>query len=89
MSDPTDPTAPVPPAPEAEAAPAPPPPAPRPKPLDDAGLDLLFREARTHYRWSGRDVTDETLAVAQAIVDLDPLTTSGSSVVTVYEWNTR
>ena len=31
----------------------------------------------------------ESLAVAQAMVDLDPLTTSGSSVVTVYEWNTR
>ena len=31
----------------------------------------------------------ESLAVAQAIVDLDPLTTSGSSVVTVYEWNSR
>ena len=31
----------------------------------------------------------ESLAVAQAIVDLDPLTTSGASVVTVYEWNTR
>ena len=31
----------------------------------------------------------ESLAVAQAIVDLDPLTTSGSSIVTVYEWNTR
>ena len=31
----------------------------------------------------------ESLAVAQAIVDLDPLTTSGSSVVTIYEWNTR
>ena len=31
----------------------------------------------------------ESLAVAQAIADADPLTTSGSSVVTVYEWNTR
>ena len=31
----------------------------------------------------------ESLAVAQAIVDLDPLTTSGSSVVSVYEWNSR
>ena len=62
MSDQPDPNAPVPPAPEVEAAPPPPPPpAPRPKPLDDAGLDLIFREARTHYRWSGRDVTDETL----------------------------
>lgn len=26
---------------------------------------------------------------AQALVATDPLTTSGSSVVTVYEWNTR
>ena len=26
---------------------------------------------------------------AQALVAVDPLTTSGSSVVTVYEWNTR
>ena len=31
----------------------------------------------------------ESLAAAKAIADLDPLTTSGSSVVTVYEWNTR
>ena len=31
----------------------------------------------------------ESLAIAQAIADADPLTTSGSSVVTVHEWNTR
>ena len=31
----------------------------------------------------------ESLAMAQAIVDADPLVTSGSSVVTVHEWNTR
>ena len=31
----------------------------------------------------------ESLAVAQAIAEVDPLTTSGSSAVTVYEWNTR
>jgi 3-hydroxypropanoate dehydrogenase len=29
--------------------------------LDDAGLDLLFRQARTHYSWLDRPVTDETL----------------------------
>lgn len=29
--------------------------------LDEAGLDLLFREARTHYSWLDRPVTDETL----------------------------
>ena len=31
----------------------------------------------------------ESLAAAQAITQADPLTTSGSSAVTVYEWNTR
>ena len=31
----------------------------------------------------------EALAAAEAIAEVDPLTTSGSSVVTVYEWNTR
>ena len=31
----------------------------------------------------------ESLAAAKAIAEADPLTTSGSSVVTVYEWNTR
>jgi uncharacterized protein YciI len=31
----------------------------------------------------------ESLAQAQAIAGDDPLATSGSSLVTVYEWNTR
>ena len=30
-----------------------------------------------------------SLEEAQALVAMDPLETSGSSVVTVYEWNTR
>lgn len=30
-----------------------------------------------------------SLAEAQAIVDADPLTTMGSSTITVHEWNTR
>ena len=30
-----------------------------------------------------------SLEEAQALAAADPLTTSGSSVVTVYEWNTR
>ena len=29
--------------------------------LTDEGLDLLFREARTHYSWQDRPVPDETL----------------------------
>ncbi|MGH8026694.1 MAG: YciI family protein [Pseudoxanthomonas sp.] len=31
----------------------------------------------------------ENLAEAQALVDRDPLATSGSSQMSVYEWNTR
>ena len=31
-------------------------------PLDDAGLDLMFRRARSHNKWSDRAVSDETLA---------------------------
>src|SRR3954467_14567788 len=29
--------------------------------LDDRSLDALFREARTHYKWLPRPVSDETL----------------------------
>ena len=31
----------------------------------------------------------DSLAEAQAIADTDPLITTGSYVLTVYEWNTR
>lgn len=31
----------------------------------------------------------DSLAIAQAIADADPLTTTGSSLLTVHEWNTR
>jgi 3-hydroxypropanoate dehydrogenase len=37
------------------------------KTLDDAGLDLLFREARTHTAWLSKPVSDEQL---HAIYDL-------------------
>jgi 3-hydroxypropanoate dehydrogenase len=37
------------------------------EPLDDAALDQLFREARTHNAWLDRPVTDETL---HALYDL-------------------
>jgi len=37
------------------------------EPLDDAALDQLFREARTHNAWQDREVTDEQL---HAIIDL-------------------
>jgi 3-hydroxypropanoate dehydrogenase len=38
--------------------------------LEDAGLDLIFREARTHRAWLDRDVSDVLL---QAIYDLAKL----------------
>lgn len=37
------------------------------KPLDDAGLDLIFRKARSYNRWSDEPVSDDTL---KAVVDL-------------------
>lgn len=36
-------------------------PTPFKRPLDDAAFDQLFRTARTHYAWTGRDVSDELL----------------------------
>src|SRR4051812_42184870 len=31
------------------------------KRADDAALDILFREARTHYKWQDKPVTDDTI----------------------------
>ena len=36
-------------------------------PLDDSALDLLFRQARTHSKWTDRPVTDDEL---RAVFDL-------------------
>ncbi|EEW25910.1 malonic semialdehyde reductase [Rhodobacter ferrooxidans] len=36
------------------------------------GLDLLFRDARTHYGWDGRPVTDATLQQALALAAMGP-----------------
>ena len=30
-------------------------------PLDDAALNLLFRDARTHNKWTDQPVTDDEL----------------------------
>lgn len=40
--------------------------------LDDRGLDLLFREARTHNVWTGRPVADETLRRLHDLVRMGP-----------------
>lgn len=39
---------------------------------DDATLKLLFTEARTHYGWQDRDVTDETLRDLYEIAKMGP-----------------
>jgi 3-hydroxypropanoate dehydrogenase len=40
--------------------------------LDDAGLDLLFREARTHSKFTDQPVTDEELQALYAILRNGP-----------------
>jgi 3-hydroxypropanoate dehydrogenase len=40
--------------------------------LDDASLDLIFREARTLTRWTGRDVTDDTLRAVWSLARMGP-----------------
>ncbi|HEX8903354.1 MAG TPA: malonic semialdehyde reductase [Longimicrobiaceae bacterium] len=40
--------------------------------LSDEGLDLLFREARTHYAWQDRPVPDETLRELYELVKWGP-----------------
>jgi 3-hydroxypropanoate dehydrogenase len=45
--------------------------------LDEAGLDLLFRRARTHDRWSERDVTDATLRQVYDLMRWGPTSANG------------
>jgi 3-hydroxypropanoate dehydrogenase len=44
------------------------------KPLDDAALDTLFREARSCNRWSAAPVPDQTLRELYAILKFGPTT---------------
>ncbi len=39
---------------------------------DDATLDLLFGEARTHYGWQDRDVSEDTLKALYEIAKMGP-----------------
>lgn len=43
---------------------------------DDAALDLLFREARTHNGWSDRPVTDDDLRRLHAVMKFGPTSTN-------------
>lgn len=40
--------------------------------LDDAALDLLFREARTHYSWTDRPISDDLLRQLYDLIRFGP-----------------
>lgn len=46
--------------------------------IDAAGLDLLFREARTHNKWTDRSVSDETLRELYDVVKFGPTSANSS-----------
>lgn len=46
-------------------------------PLDDQSLDLLFREARSHGKWSDYPVSDDTIRELYELVKLGPTSGNG------------
>ena len=48
------------------------------KKLDDSGLDLLFREARTYYAWQPKPVTDELIHELYELFKYGPTSANGS-----------
>ena len=47
-------------------------------PLDETGLDVLFREARSHYHWTGKPVSDETLRALYDVAKWGPTSANSS-----------
>jgi 3-hydroxypropanoate dehydrogenase len=47
-------------------------------PLDETSLDALFREARSHYLWTGAPVSDETLRDLYELAKWGPTSANGS-----------
>ena len=58
--------------PEPLPSPLPPAPVPAPSGLDEAGLGVMFRDARTHWRWSDRMVADEALRAMYDLLKMGP-----------------
>ncbi len=52
--------------------------------LDDQGLDLLYREARTHFVWQPRDVPDEVLHELFDLVKMGPTSANCSPLRVVF-----
>jgi 3-hydroxypropanoate dehydrogenase len=47
-------------------------------PLDETSLDTLFREARSHYHWTGTPVSDDTLRALYDLAKWGPTSANGS-----------
>jgi 3-hydroxypropanoate dehydrogenase len=47
-------------------------------PIDDTALDILFREARSHYKWTGTPVSDERLREVYELAKFGPTSANGS-----------
>ena len=47
-------------------------------PLDETSLDTLFRQARSHYHWTGEPIADETLRDLYDIAKWGPTSANGS-----------
>jgi 3-hydroxypropanoate dehydrogenase len=46
--------------------------------IDSAGLDLLFKEARTHNKWHDKSISDETLHALYDILKCGPTSANSS-----------
>jgi 3-hydroxypropanoate dehydrogenase len=47
-------------------------------PLDDDALNTLFREARTHYKWTDQPVTDDELRAVFDLMKMGPTSANSS-----------
>ncbi len=47
-------------------------------PLNETSLDALFRQARSHYHWTGTPVSDETLRELYDVAKWGPTSANGS-----------
>ena len=47
-------------------------------PLDETSLDTLFRQARSHYHWTGEPISDQTLRDLYDIAKWGPTSANGS-----------
>ncbi|MBX6393508.1 MAG: malonic semialdehyde reductase [Burkholderiales bacterium] len=54
------------------------------KRLNEEGLNLLFREARTHYHWLDKPVSDETLRELYELMKWAPTSMNGNPVRIVF-----